>query len=236
MTLFYNPDISEETPFSLSPEESKHCAKVLRKNIGDTVQVTDGKGFLFKGILMEVHPASCVVMPSERQPGTDNKSYGLHLAVSPLRTPARWEWMLEKATEAGVQEITPTLCHRTERYQYKPERWNKIVVAAMKQSLRSNLPVIHPPTPFEQVIRENRLQQSFIAWCNDAHKRIMLQEMLDPGVDALIMVGPEGDFTHQEVEMALNNNCIPVTLGNERLRSETAALAACFTFKITNRG
>lgn len=235
MILFYHPDIADGTSFSLTPEESKHCARVLRKNTGDTVQVTDGKGFLYTGTLVEVHPAHCIVQVSNRQPGADTTTFGLHLAVSPLRNPARWEWMLEKATEAGVREITPVTCQRTERHAHKPDRWHKIVVAAMKQSLHSHLPVIHPPATFEEVVGNSPTSQAFIAWCSDDHHRVMLQEVLTPHENALVMIGPEGDFTPREVEMALTNNFTAVSLGNSRLRSETAALAASFIFRILNK-
>jgi 16S rRNA (uracil1498-N3)-methyltransferase len=234
MILFYHPDISDGSTFILSQEESKHIARVLRKRVGDSLHITDGMGFLYAATLLEVHPSGCVVQTTERAPGEDNTPFTLHLAVSPLRNPARWEWLLEKATEAGVREITPVICHRTERHQIKPERWNKILVSAMKQSLRTYLPVIHPPVPFRQLVTESTMVQQYIAWCSDEFSRVMLKDVLETQKDVLILIGPEGDFTPAEVELALQHRFAAVSLGNVRLRSETAALAACFAFMLAN--
>jgi len=234
MMLFYHPEIAIDGTSVLSPEESKHIAKVLRKKKGDALRITDGKGFLYSATLLEIHPTGCVVQATKRVAGSDNNAFSLHLAMSPLSNPARWEWLLEKATEAGVREITPLICHHTERHQIRPERWQKIVVSAMKQSLRTHLPVIHHPVPVKQMITACTAAQRYIAWCSEEFGRSLLQKVLEPGVDTVILIGPEGDFILSEVEWALDHRFTAVSLGSARLRSETAAMAACFAFMLVN--
>ncbi len=234
MYLFYHPGINEADTITLSPEESKHCAKVLRQKVGDTLYITNGMGELFSGNLTEVHPAACVVQITGKRPGVDSHYKRLHLAVSPLRNPARFDWLLEKATEAGAGEITPVICHRTERHQVKTARWHKIVVAAMKQSLRTRFPVLNNPVSLSQFHETLTTRQRFIAYCGEDHATAPLHHALQPDLDAIVLIGPEGDFTAEEVERAIQHGFTPVTLGRTRLRSETAALSACFIFKQLN--
>ncbi|MBQ9588137.1 MAG: 16S rRNA (uracil(1498)-N(3))-methyltransferase [Bacteroidales bacterium] len=230
---FFFAENTESDIFQLSEEESAHCIRVLRKAVGDTLHVVDGHGTLCVCTILEAHPKHCTVQVVERQSGYGRRPFALHLAVAPTKNAARLEWLVEKAVEMGVESITPIVCQHSERCVMKRERLDKIAISAMKQSLKAFLPIIHDPTPLADLLDEahqsaslnHHSTQRFIAYCDGDH-RTPLRDAYTPGSDALILIGPEGDFSPDEVHHALAAGFVPVTLGTSRLRTETAALAA----------
>uniref|UniRef100_UPI00404A490B 16S rRNA (uracil(1498)-N(3))-methyltransferase n=1 Tax=Flavobacterium sp. TaxID=239 RepID=UPI00404A490B len=233
MQLFYNNTISnKETTFTFDKEESKHIVKVLRKKDGDTIHITNGIGFLFISEITIASERKCEVKIIETHFFEPTK-YKLHIAVAPTKINDRLEWFLEKATEIGIHEITPIICDHSERKTYKKERADKIVQAAMKQSLQYYLPVVNEPISFSEFIKKEFPGEKFIAHCEETDKKSFKNE-LKPKKEILILIGPEGDFSTKEINLAIQNNYIPVTLGNTRLRTETAALVACHTTALIN--
>ncbi|WP_010517395.1 16S rRNA (uracil(1498)-N(3))-methyltransferase [Croceivirga radicis] len=233
MQLFYNPLLNKNTTtFSFDKEESRHIAKVLRKKEGDALYITNGKGLLFKAELLQADFKKCVVKILE----TDEKEtepYHLHIAVAPTKMNDRFEWFLEKATEIGISEITPLLCDHSERKQIKLERFEKVIQAAMKQSLQTWLPKINPLTTFSEFVTNQQSEQLFIAHCEET-ERNALKDCVLPNKSTTILIGPEGDFSSQEINAALCKKYKPVMLGNNRLRTETAAIFACTTVRLIN--
>jgi len=233
MRLFYNPDIDHTTQtFSFDKEESGHIIKVLRKKEGDNLFVTNGLGFIFKTQISLASDKKCTVKIvgfEERQ----KPRYNLHLAVAPTKMNDRYEWFLEKATEIGVAEITPLLCDHSERKVVKTERFDKIIQSAMKQSLHAYLPKLNAPITFRDFIKSNRQGQLLIAHCEETDKK-SLKHVAKPGSDVTILIGPEGDFSVNEITTAIENGYIPVTLGDSRLRTETAAVVACHSIAFIN--
>ncbi|TYA78636.1 16S rRNA (uracil(1498)-N(3))-methyltransferase [Seonamhaeicola marinus] len=233
MQLFYNPDISEDTKtFTFPKDESKHIVKVLRKNIGDTLHITNGNGWLFKAEVTLPNINKCLVniVSKEKQPKRD---YKLHLAVAPTKMNDRYEWFLEKATEIGIDSITPIICDRSERKVIKPERFERILQSAMKQSLSSYLPKLNEAVSFKTFIQQGFTGDLFIAHCEETDRKRLKNE-LQPKKDITILIGPEGDFSTKEIEMALAHKFIPVTLGETRLRTETAAIVASHAVAFVN--
>ena len=225
MHLFYCPDISGTTHV-LPEEESKHCIRVLRLKQGDTVHITDGRGNLHECRISEDHPKHCSleVTTSTYSPSRGNER--LHVAIAPTKNAERLEWFLEKATEIGIDEITPIICEHSERMVLKQARMEKVIISAMKQSLKSWLPKLNQPQEFMEFIRSEIAGQKFIAWC-ETGKEQHLQELLVPAKDRLILIGPEGDFSSRELAAAVSYGFTPVSLGNSRLRTETAGTVAC---------
>ncbi len=233
MQLFYNPDISESTTqFTFSKEESKHIVKVLRKNVGDTLHITNGKGFLFTAKITIPNINKCIATIVTKAKQT-KRNYNLHLAVAPTKMNDRYEWFLEKATEIGIDSITPIICDHSERKVIKAERYEKILQSAMKQSLSSHLPKLNEAISFKTFIKQDFIGDLFIAHCEETDRKSLKQE-LNPNQNVTILIGPEGDFSVKEIEMALSNNFIPVTLGETRLRTETAAIVACHSVAFIN--
>jgi 16S rRNA (uracil1498-N3)-methyltransferase len=233
MQLFYFKDINEySTSFSFDKEESKHIVKVLRKNTGDILFVTNGLGVLFKTEITIASDSKCTVtvLSFEKQ---EQSGYFLHLAVAPTKMNDRYEWFLEKATEIGIQEITPIFCDHSERKVIKTERFDKILLSAMKQSNQYYLPILNEPIPFKEFVKKQFNGQKFIAHCEETDKKT-LKSALKANEDCTILIGPEGDFSVKEIEIALENQFIPISLGNTRLRTETAALVACHTVVLMN--
>lgn len=233
MQLFYNPNITEnDTTFNFDKDESRHIVKVLRKKVGDQLHITNGKGWLFKAelILAGMKHCSVNIISQSLQP---KRNYNLHLAVAPTKMNDRYEWFLEKATEIGIEEITPIICDNSERKVVKLERFEKIIQSAMKQSLQCYLPKLNNPVSFKEFTKQEFTNQKFIAHCEDTDKK-SLKSKLKENKDYIILIGPEGDFSVKEIEMALATNYIPVTLGNTRLRTETAAIAACHSVAFIN--
>ncbi len=233
MQLFYNSEINNETiEFSFSREESKHIVKVLRKNIGDTLNITNGKGSLFIAEITVPDIKKCFVkiISKTNQP---RKNYKLHLAVAPTKMNDRYELFLEKATEIGIDTITPIICDHSERKIIKAERLEKILQSAMKQSLNLYLPVLKPAITFKEFMKQDFNGLQFIAHCEKTNKKSLKKE-LTPNKDVTILIGPEGDFSTKEISLAIENSFIPVTLGETRLRTETAAIVACHSVAFTN--
>ena len=233
MQLFYNPNISEnDTSFNFDKEESRHIAKVLRKKSGDELNITNGKGWLFKGELTIANIKNCSVNIITKSL-QEKRQYNLHLAVAPTKMNDRYEWFLEKATEIGVETITPLICDHSERKVVKTDRFEKIIQSAMKQSLQYYMPQLNAAITCSEFISSKHSEQRFIAHCEETDKK-SLKSQLKKGEDYLILIGPEGDFSVKEIEMALQHGFIPVTLGETRLRTETAAVAACHSVAFIN--
>ena len=233
MQLFYNPDLTEHTQeFFFSKEESKHIAKVLRKKEGDTLSITNGQGWLFTAQITIADLKKCAANIIAKT-YFENHSYKLHLAVAPTKMNDRYEWFLEKATEIGIDSITPIICDHSERKVIKPERFEKIIQSAMKQSLQYHLPKLNSAISFKQFMNQEFSGQLFIAHCEELDKT-SLKSQLETQTEITILIGPEGDFSVKEIALALQNGFAPVTLGNTRLRTETAAIAACHSVAFVN--
>ena len=233
MQLFYNPNIDESTEqFSFSKEESRHISKVLRKNIGDLLTITNGNGWLFEAEIISADLKNCVaiIVSKELKP---KKEYSLHLAVAPTKMNDRYEWFLEKATEIGIDSITPIICDHSERKIIKEERFKKILQSAMKQSLQCYLPKLNTAITFKEFIQQSFSGQLFIAHCEESDKK-SLKNQINPNQDITILIGPEGDFSSKEIEMATNHKFLPVALGDTRLRTETAAIVSCHSIAFAN--
>ncbi|NAS12338.1 16S rRNA (uracil(1498)-N(3))-methyltransferase [Poritiphilus flavus] len=233
MQLFYNPRLDQSvSQFSFGPEESKHIVKVLRKTVGDELSITNGEGYLFTAEIIQADPKQCKAAIKDTQK-KHRKMHWLHLAVAPTKTNDRFEWFLEKATEIGVNEITPVICERSERRSIKPERLERVMQSAMKQSLRTYLPKLNPAIPFSEFIAKQHEGLCFIAHCEEDEK-LDLRRRVAPDKDVTVLIGPEGDFSRQEIDLAYENGFYPVSLGEHRLRTETAALVACTTVSLVN--
>ena len=233
MYLFYCPDIEKSQ--TLSEEESVHCVRVLRYSAGDEILITDGRGTTYTARITNPHPKHCDFEILTREKQEPHHHFHLHIAIAPTKNVERLEWAVEKCVEIGVDEITPLLCRFSERKQLRTDRLEKIILSAAKQSLTPYLPVLHELTPYDEFIKTQaeRNQQCFIAHCYKDEKRF-LKEEIEQGRDVLVLIGPEGDFSEKEVTDALALGFIPVSLGNSRLRTETAAVVACHTAVLLN--
>lgn len=226
MIQFYAPDI--ETTHTLPESDSQHCVKVLRKSPGDIIDVIDGKGHRFTCRLTEAHPKRAIVEIIDSESIPPFWPNRISIGVAPTKHLDRMEWLTEKLTEIGVNSITPLLCRYSERKEIKSVRLEKIAVSAMKQSLKAECPEVSEMTPFKRFIESTKdYPQKFIAHCDAAYERRMLSREYTPGKDTVIIIGPEGDFSSEEIEAATAAGFIPVSLGDARLRTETAALTAC---------
>ena len=236
MYLFYCPDI--ETKQTLSEEESGHCVRVLRYSAGDEILITDGRGTTYTARITNPHPKHCDFEIISREKQEPHHHFHLHIAIAPTKNIERMEWAIEKCVEIGVDEITPLLCRFSERKQLRTDRLEKIILSAAKQSLTPYLPVLHELTLYDAFVksqgsRDKSQEQKFIAHCYKEDKRVLKDE-IEQGRDVLVLIGPEGDFSEQEIAEALSLGFIPVSLGNSRLRTETAAVVACHTAVLMN--
>ncbi|MBE6332954.1 MAG: 16S rRNA (uracil(1498)-N(3))-methyltransferase [Bacteroidales bacterium] len=231
MIIFYCEDI--ETNPVLSEEDSAHAVRVLRHVEGDEVTVVDGKGRYFRCAIIAAHPKHCglqiLAADDER-----HWPYSVQLAVAPTKNLDRMEWWLEKATEMGLDRFTPLKCRFSERKEIKTERMRKIAISAMKQSLKATLPQIDEMTDIKSFVQEPFDGQKFIAHCMKDEPRKLLTHEVRPDADVRVLIGPEGDFSADEVALAIQNGYVPVSLGEQRLRTETAALAAVHTVHVIN--
>jgi len=235
MHLFYTPDIEHSHPqYFLSEEESKHCIRVLRLEAGDEVQLIDGRGSLYIAQIKDAHPKRTILQVISVQQKYQERNHYLHIAIAPTKNIERLEWFLEKATEIGIDEISLVICQRSERKEVKTDRLNKIITSAIKQSLKAYHPTLNEPETLAKLLSRNFDGQKFIAHCNEGNKST-LTESIELNGKYLILIGPEGDFTPKEIDEALNNDFKPITLGESRLRTETAALEACFEINFLNR-
>lgn len=232
MHFFYTPDISSNS-YRLSEEESKHCVKVLRLTSGDRVILFDGKGNRYSAVVDRVHPKKCSVIVTDVEKDPEPR-YKLTVAIAPTKSNDRFEWFLEKATEIGISTIVPIICQNSERKVIKPVRLQKILISAMKQSKNSYLPDLQPITSFNDFVKNYDREHKYIAHCYEAPKA-MLNECYSAGNDLCICIGPEGDFSPEEVELAHENGFINLNLGDSRLRTETAGIVACTTAAFLNK-
>jgi 16S rRNA (uracil1498-N3)-methyltransferase len=229
MQLFYFPQVKINTSdLSLDKEDTRHITKVLRKTVGDTVSITNGLGDLFDGTITELTSNRCTLTLAFIRNEPTCKPL-LHIAIAPTKMNDRMEWFLEKSTELGICTITPLLCANSERRNINLDRFDKIIVSAMKQSLQLHKPILNPLTKIEDFIRSNKDDIQLIAHCEETDKT-HLSEFLRSNSNTTILIGPEGDFTTTEIKNALKNNYHPVHLGHTRLRTETAGVYATSLF------
>lgn len=235
MHLFYSPNIAQT--LCLSEEESAHCVQVLRLTAGDTIHVTDGVGQLYTCQITNPHRKHCELTIIDTQTPPPVHNGHIHIAIAPTKNIDRLEWAIEKCTEMGINEITPIVCDHSERRKINHERLQKILVAAAKQSLKTQFPILHPLMPLKQLKADG---ECFIAHCATEEQEASIQtpyqptnskhlfaKEIHPNQSITILIGPEGDFSAQEIDWALQNGYKPVSLGNARLRTETAAIVAC---------
>jgi 16S rRNA (uracil1498-N3)-methyltransferase len=232
MTLFYVPNLATE--HVLPEEESLHAVKVLRLKVGDGLVVVDGVGGYHIAKITLPHPKRCAFELIESQFEFGKRDYKLHIAIAPTKNMDRLEWFVEKATEIGIDEITPIICRFSERKMVKAERLEKIIVSAAKQSVKAYFPKLNPQCTFDELIKNHQATQKFIAHCYDSEKRQLKTEIV-PAKDMLVLIGPEGDFSKEEVDKAIKNGYLPVSLGESRLRTETAGVVACHTVSLMNQ-
>lgn len=233
MHRFYAPDI--EQTLTLPEIESQHAVRVLRLKEGDEIEVVDGNGVLCKCRISLAHNKRCGVVIVERIENAPHWGNKIVMCVAPTKNLDRIEWLAEKCTEMGMDRLIPVRCRYSERKELKIERLEKILVSAMKQSLKATLPQLDEMTPVMDVIKMPFDGQKFICYCDDVVERKLLAKEYKPGVDTMILIGPEGDFSREEVEAALANGFVAVSLGESRLRTETAAVAACFACHTINQ-
>ena len=235
MQLFYNPNLDGSSKqFSLDQEESKHIVKVLRKTAGTQLHITNGKGFIYTVKIIEPNEKKCKVEIVDEKK-VHPKKHWLHMLVAPTKMNDRYEWFLEKATEIGVNEITPIICERSERKVIKSERMQKVIQSAMKQSLRAHLPQLNDAISLEKFLEKDQNGLLFIAHCGEGDK-LELKRRVAPDKDITLLIGPEGDFTSKEIHIAYDKGYLPVSLGKSRLRTETAAIVGCTIVNMINNG
>jgi 16S rRNA (uracil1498-N3)-methyltransferase len=233
MQLFYNSEMDTSIKtFNFSKDESRHIVKVLRKSTGDLLTITNGKGWIFEAEVIVPNHNKCVVSILKSTFETP-RPYTIHLAVAPTKMNDRYEWFIEKATEIGVDIITPIICQNSERKIIKTERFEKILQSAMKQSLHSYIPTLAPAIGFSEFIKMPQEGTTFIAHCEDGEK-LKFKDQIEAKKSITILIGPEGDFSPKEIELALKHQYIPVSLGTSRLRTETAGIVAGHTIQLCN--
>lgn len=231
MIIFYAPDILSNP--ELPEEESGHAIRVLRHQVGDEIEVVDGKGNWYHCKILIAHPKHCSL---EILSSTQERhwNYKVEMVVAPTKNLDRMEWFLEKATEMGLDHFIPIKCRCSERKELKTDRMRKIAISAMKQSLKASLPEIDEMTDIKKILTEPFDGQKFIAHCIEDQPRQLLSHLIKPGQNIRILIGPEGDFSQEEIDIAIKNNYIPISLGDQRLRTETAALASVHTIHVIN--
>ena len=235
MQLFYAPEISHPR-YTLPEEESKHCVRVLRMTVGDELHLTDGKGNMYRCKVVSDNVKRCEVEVVETWPEYERMSYGLTMCVAPTKNIDRFEWFLEKATEIGISEVYPLECDHSERRQIKLEREEKVITAAVKQSLKAYHPVLHDLTSVRDIIAMDFEGEKYIAHCDSSFgERPYLGNLVKKGANTLILIGPEGDFSKEEINFALQNGFKAISLGRERLRTETAAVVATTVVATINK-
>ena len=233
MNIFYTPDITGNS-YTLNEEESKHCVRVLRMEIGERINLVDGDGGMYIAQIVDANPKRCRVEVVEKQECYGKRPYYLHIAIGPTKLIDRYEWFLEKVTEIGVDEITPLESFHSERRTVKQERSEKVVTAAVKQSVKAYHPKVNEMISFKELVNRPFEGKKFIAHCNDGEK-VLLKHAVAPDDNALILIGPEGDFSVEEVALAKQQGFIEISLGESRLRTETAGVVACSTVCFVNQ-
>ena len=226
MQLFYAPDIIPPE-YVLDEDESKHCVRVLRLGVGDRLHITDGRGELHLCEITDANPKRCAVRVVSTEHEFERMPYRLIMAVAPTKNIERFEWFAEKATEVGVSEIIPIECAHSERRIIKREREEKVITAAVKQSLKAYHPLLHDMTPLRKVLDMPFDGRRFIAHCDRARgERVYFPKAITPGENIMVLIGPEGDFSPEEITAAVERGFVEITLGHQRLRTETAAVVA----------
>ena len=228
MQIFYLENPNDE--IILSAEESKHATKVLRKKEGEILNFTDGKGYLYKAVITVADTRKCRLQVVSSEQKEKQHNYHLHIAIAPTKNMDRFEWFLEKATEIGIDEITPIICSRSERKVIKTERGNRILLSAMKQSLKYHLPKLNEAISLTNFIKQDFEGTKYIAHCEDGEKKEL--RTVNKTEKTIILIGPEGDFSPKEIELAEQNQFKAVSLGASRLRTETAGIIAAHTINI----
>ncbi|WP_435412755.1 16S rRNA (uracil(1498)-N(3))-methyltransferase [Psychroserpens mesophilus] len=233
MQLFFNSELSTDSnQIQFSKEESRHIVKVLRKSVGDLLHITNGRGVLFTSEIISANLKGCIanlISFETKLPRT----YKLHLAVAPTKMNDRYEWFLEKATEIGIDSITPIICDNSERRVIKAERYEKILLSAMKQSLNCYLPKLNEAINYKDFVSQKHDGSLYIAHCEETNRK-SLKHKLKANQTITILIGPEGDFSTHEIELAMQSGFVPVSLGSTRLRTETAAIVACHSVAFIN--
>lgn len=233
MILHFCEDIEKDFT-NLNPEESLHTIKVLRKKIGDKLFIINGKGMFCEAEIINDNQKRCEIKILNRIFKENLRSYKIHIAIAPTKNIERFEWFVEKAVEIGIDEITPLLTTHSERKILKEERIEKIILSTIKQAQEFNMPVLNPMIEFNKFITNKFTGQKFIAHCYNDEKKI-LKDVYQKNNDVVILIGPEGDFSEKEVNLAIKNLYNTVSLGNTRLRTETAGIVACNTISIINQ-
>lgn len=235
MQLFYAPNISTDL-YSLSEEESKHCIRVLRKKIGDIIHIIDGGGGMYECEVVQDNPKHCVVKVVNKKEEFEKRGYTLHMAVAPTKVIDRFEWFLEKATEIGVDRFTPLECEHSERRVVKIERSEKVVTSAVKQSLKAYHPQFDGLMKFKSFLSQDFGDKKlYIAHCEPSENKKRLKDVVLKGENLIILVGPEGDFSIEEIELAKSKGFQEVSLGDSRLRTETAGVVAVSIVSVINQ-
>jgi 16S rRNA (uracil1498-N3)-methyltransferase len=234
MHIFYVPGIKGNTCV-MDENESRHSIRVLRMTKGDRLTLVDGIGNLYEGIVSDPDPSGCGVMITSVIRDFEKRGYYLHLAISPIKNQERFEWFIEKSVEIGVDEITPVICRNTEKPGIKRDRVNNIIISAMKQSLKALRPSLNEPVTYGEFINSDPTGIKMIAHCNPAFKREKMDLIYEKNRDAVILIGPEGDFSEEELTIACDNGFKSLHLGTSRLRTETAGIAACYSVYFINQ-
>jgi len=235
MQLFYNPNITPETTtITFNKIESRHIVKVLRKKEGDILTITNGNAYVFEAKIIVASDKKCLAEIITSVKKEKHWDYYLHIAIAPTKNNDRMEWFLEKATEIGIDEITPIICQNSERKVVKLDRFEKIIQSAVKQSLKFTLPKLNDVQKLNDFLEQKHEGQICIAHCEELEKKTLLNT-IKPKEKVTILIGPEGDFSSLEIEKALAKNYIPVSLGESRLRTETAGIVAANTISFLNQ-
>lgn len=235
MHRFFVPNATECNDLYLSEEESKHAIRVLRLSVGDQVELMDGKGGFFLADVIAPHPKRCFLKIVESK-YEERDNYYCHIAISPTKNNDRFEWFLEKSTEIGIHKITPIITSNSERSSIKYDRAKKVIISAAKQSGSAYLPELTPLIKYKDFINSVAEDQKFIAHCSESKVKNELSVSIEKSKSIIVLIGPEGDFTEGEVENAVEIGFTPVSLGKNRLRTETAGIVACHTARIINEG
>lgn len=233
MNLFFTNHIEGNYAY-LDEIESRHCVQVLRKKTGETIQFIDGNGGFYKGIIEEAHKKKCVLKIESQKLEFDKRNFRLHIGIAPTKNINRFEWFLEKVTEIGIDQITPIFCEHSERKRIRLDRLEKIILSATKQSLKAYLPILNEPQKaLEFIEKQEHGNQKFIAHCQEGDKK-SLKESYQLAGDVCLLIGPEGDFSKEEVAFANKHDFSSISLGKSRLRTETAGIVACQILNFLN--
>jgi 16S rRNA (uracil1498-N3)-methyltransferase len=234
MQIFYAPDITGDR-YTLDENESKHLIRVLRMVKGSAVRLIDGKGNLYEGIIRDPDQKKCTIDITTKISDFEKRNYKLHIGISPLKNPERFEWFVEKSVEIGIDEITPIICKNSEKPGIKTDRVNNLIISAMKQSLKATKTILNNPCRLEDFLVKDLDGTKMIAHCDNSFLRKRISDVYSESKNAIILIGPEGDFSREEINSAVTRGYLSVHLGTSRLRTETAGLAACHSVYFINQ-